>query len=88
LDVRATLRTDEAELIYTTYRRIILASAEIWEQLISGISVDPTTYYFRAAPMYETSSPRLAWLNQIVAVGIGTLEPRLAAVTYRVFVVL
>ena len=87
LDVRATLRTDEAELIYMSYRGIILASSEIWDQLASGIAVDPAAYYLRAAPMYETSSPRLTWLNQIVAVGIGTLEPNLAAVTYRVFVV-
>jgi len=37
--------------------------------------------------MYETSSSRLAWLNEIVAVGIGSIESGLTAVPYRVFAI-
>jgi hypothetical protein len=74
LDVRATLRTDDGELIYTTYRGII-----------RGAPNSPD-FYFRTAPMYETASEKYGWLNQIVAVGVGNLTP--TGVSYNVYEVL
>ncbi len=74
LDVRATLRTDDGELIYTTYRGILRGSP------------DSPDFYFRTAPMYETASEKYGWLNRIVAVGVGTLTP--TGVSYRVYEVL
>ncbi len=74
LDVRATLRTDDGELIYTTYRGILRGAP------------DSPEFYFRSIPMYETGSEKYGWLNQIVAVGVGTLTP--AGVSYQVYEVL
>ncbi len=74
LDVRATLRTDDGELIYTTYRGIIRGA------------LDSPEFYFRTAPMYETGSEKYGWLNGIVAVGVGKLTP--AGVSYSVYEVL
>jgi Protein of unknown function (DUF3237) len=36
-----------------------------------GEAPDPSTYYFRMVPMFETSAPKYDWLNRIVSVGIG-----------------
>ena len=74
LDVRATLRTDDGELIYTTYRGILRGSP------------NSPDFYFRTAPMYETASEKYGWLNQIVAVGVGILTP--TGVSYSVYEVL
>ncbi len=74
LDVRATLRAEGGELIYTTYRGIIRGAP------------DSPEFYFRTAPMYETASEKYGWLNQIVAVGVGKLTSN--GVSYSVYQVL
>jgi hypothetical protein len=63
LDVRCVLETDAGELIYMTYqgRRTQTTS--------------PEDEYFRCIFQFETSSERLAWLNDIVGVGSGRREP-------------
>jgi hypothetical protein len=33
--------------------------------------VDPSRYYFRTSPLFETGAGRYAWLNDIVCVGSG-----------------
>lgn len=33
--------------------------------------MDPATYYFRTAPVFETAAGKYGWINQILAVGIG-----------------
>jgi len=71
LDVRATLRTDDGHLIYTYYRGILRGQP------------DTADFYFRTAPFYETASEKYGWLNRIVAVGVGTVEPH--RVSYNVF---
>ena len=39
--------------------------------VIHGAPDDPSTYYFRTAPLFETAAPRYAWLNHVLAVGYG-----------------
>jgi hypothetical protein len=48
--------------------------------------VDPSQYYLRIAPFFETGGARHAWLNNIVAVGLGERLPD--GVVYQVFEVL
>jgi hypothetical protein len=43
----------------------------VLQKLDEGEPVDPTTYYFRMIPLFETSATRYDWLNRIVSVGIG-----------------
>jgi len=50
LDVRATLRTDDGDLIYSHYRGIIDASPDVFQRVLAGEAVDPSEYYFRTAP--------------------------------------
>jgi hypothetical protein len=44
-------------------------------RLAAGEVVDPKTYYFRIAPVFETASKKYDWLNRIVAVGTGRRDP-------------
>ena len=73
LNLRATLETDDGELIY------------LWSR---GIARQPAggTPYVRTTPVFETASARYGWLNRLVAVGVGRDEPRRAA--YRVYEIL
>ncbi len=86
LDVRATLRTDDGHLIYTYYRGIFHASPEVMQRVLQGETVDPSEYYFRSTPVYETGLEKYGWLNRIVAVATYTLAPNW--VGYRVYAIL
>ena len=44
-------------------------------RLAQGETVDPSEYYFRVAPVFETGAERYAWLNKILAVGVGERPP-------------
>jgi hypothetical protein len=75
LDVRATLQTDDGALINMTYRGVRHGPEEVIDRLNRGAAVDPSEYYFRTAPFFETSAARYAWLNKIVAVATGHRIP-------------
>ena len=36
-----------------------------------GETVDPSTYYFRTTPRFETAHPAYTFLNRLIAVAIG-----------------
>lgn len=74
LDVRLQLETDQGELVYMSYRGLRHGPAEIMAKLAAGESVDPSLYYFRIVPVFETGAPRLQWLHRIIAVGTGRRE--------------
>ncbi len=86
LDVRATLRTDDGHLIYTYYRGIVQVPPQVMQRIQQGEDVDPSEYYFRTAPVYETASEKYGWLNRIVAVAMGRFAPNW--VGYKVYAVL
>jgi hypothetical protein len=71
LDVRLVLRTTDGALIVMTYQCLRAGPPNIIEKLDKGEVVDPTSYYFRMIPVFETSAPKYDWINRIVAVGIG-----------------
>jgi hypothetical protein len=55
-------------------------------RLNAGEAVDPSLYYFRSTPVFETASQKYDWLNRIIAVGTGRREP--SGPIYEVFEVL
>jgi len=59
LDLRATLETDDGALIHLTF---------------TGVR-DDANGYFRTLPRFETASPKYAFLNRLLAVGIGEIRP-------------
>lgn len=83
LDVRCVLETREGELIYMTYKGRRKTSPEIDERLLRGETVEAEEMYFRTLIEFETAASRLLWLNDIIAVGIGS-RPAIGP-TYQVF---
>jgi hypothetical protein len=72
-DVRAVWKTEDGALIYLAYTGRIAAPPDVLaEMMASGPhAIDPKRYYFRMAPLFETADPRYAWLNRILAIGVG-----------------
>jgi hypothetical protein len=44
---------------------------EVMTALSRGESVDPSSYYFRTTPRFETGHPKYAFLNRLLAVSSG-----------------
>lgn len=85
-NVRMVMETDDGELIYTYYTGVRYGTPEVMQRIADGEVVDPSEYYLRNAPMFETASEKYDWLNRIVAVGVGRRMPDHAV--YDVFEIL
>ena len=59
LDLRVTLETDDGALIHMTF---------------TGVR-DDANHYLRTLPRFETAAPKYAFLNRLLAVGIGEIRP-------------
>jgi hypothetical protein len=68
LEARYTLRTDDGALIYVRNTGFRHGSPEVLAAIARGEQVDPSKYYFRATPIFETGDKRYAWLNRTIAV--------------------
>jgi len=71
LDLRITLETDDGALIGMSSFGLRHGPAEVLAALSRGESVDPSKYYFRTAPRFETSAPQYAFLNRVIAIASG-----------------
>jgi uncharacterized protein DUF3237 len=87
-DVRATIKTDDGDLIYITYWGYDHATAKNYAMIAAGkgSELSPADYYFRTSVSFETSSPKYAWLNHTVAIGVGRF-PAAGQVAYRVYAI-
>jgi hypothetical protein len=86
LDVRLVLKTADDALIGMTYRGIRQGAPDVIARIEAGEAVDPSDYYFRIAPLFETAAPHYAWLNNVVAIGIG--HRRADGPVYSIFEIL
>ena len=75
LDARYTLETNDGALIYVHNHGYRHGPPEVLKKLSSGENVDPSLYYMRTTPLFETGDARYAWLNRIVCVGTGARRP-------------
>ncbi len=85
-NVRLVLRTDDGALIYMHYTGVRHGPPEVMERIAAGEQVDPSAYYLRNTPYFETAAEKYDWLNRIVAVGVGRRMPEYAA--YDIFEIL
>lgn len=76
LEARYTLRTDDGALIYVTNRGIRHGPPEVLARIAQGELVDPSLYYFRATPSFETGAANYLWLNDMIVLcsGVRTKE--------------
>jgi Protein of unknown function (DUF3237) len=87
LDVRLTILTDDGAYIYVSYGGYIHADAKTFAGLTSGtVDASKLDFYFRTNPVFETGSPKYAWLNHTIAVGVGRL-PTASTVAYKVYAI-
>jgi Protein of unknown function (DUF3237) len=86
LDVRLVLKTHDDAMIAMTYRGVRHGPTDVIQRMERGEAIDPSTYYFRISPMFETASASYDWLNRILAIGIGHRRPD--GPVYSVFEVL
>jgi hypothetical protein len=75
LDLRLTLETDDGALIHLTSFGLRHGPPEAIAALARGENVDPSSYYFRTTPRFETGHPRYAFLNRLLAVASGDRRP-------------
>ena len=75
LDLRITLETDDGALIYMTSFGLRHGPPEVLAALANGESVDPSKYYFRTTPRFETSAPQYSFLNRLIAISSGDRRP-------------
>ena len=83
LNVRATLQTDDDALIYLTYSGIFDAPPEVFARIVQGQQVPRDQYYWYTVPFFQTSAEKYAWLNKVIAIGVGYAIP--GGIKHRVF---
>ncbi|HEX7034800.1 MAG TPA: DUF3237 domain-containing protein [Pseudomonadales bacterium] len=74
IDVRSLWETDDGALIYVSYAgRLVIPKPLLarFRDPAQVESIPPEDYYFRILPVFETSAEHYAWLNEVVAVGVG-----------------
>ena len=76
LDLRVTLETDDGALIHMTSLGLRHGPADVVAALARGESVDPSAYYFRTLPRFETGHPKYQFLNRLLAVAGGDRRPK------------
>jgi Protein of unknown function (DUF3237) len=69
LDVRATIKTNDGEIILVTYSGAFAANKEVNDRLNNGEAITSKDAYFITAPQFSTGSKKYEWLNQIQAIG-------------------
>ena len=75
LDLRCILRTEDAALISMRSFGLRHGPPDVIAALGRGEAVDPSTYYFRTMPRFETAHPAYSFLNRLVAVASGERRP-------------
>jgi len=75
LDLRITLESDDGALIHMSSFGLRHGPPEVLAALARGEAVDPSAYYFRTAPRFETSAPQYAFLNRLIAIAYGDRRP-------------
>ena len=71
VDARYTLETGDGALIYIRNWGLRRGPPGVIARLGAGEAVDPSEYYFRTTPVFETGAAQYAWLNGIIAVAVG-----------------
>ncbi len=83
VEARYTIETADGALIYVRNHGFRHGDPAVIERLIRGEVVDPSDYYFRTTPTFETSAPQYDWLNRTIFVASGRRQP--AAVELDVY---
>lgn len=81
LDTRYAIETHDGASIDVRNFGFRHGPPEVIEALARGELVDPSRYYMRTHPRFETGDPRYAWLNRTIFVGTGSRQPSSVKIT-------
>jgi uncharacterized protein DUF3237 len=90
VDARIVLKTDDDAIIHMSYGGRIVIPPELLPEVRDPQRrhlIDPSRYYFRTNPVFETGAPKYAWLNDVVAIGTGRLKAG-RSVAYEIYQVM
>jgi len=71
VDAKYMVKTTDGAIIYIHNRGLRVIPLDVIARIWQGEIVDPSCYYFRTTPEFETGSPKYIWLNNVVAVSSG-----------------
>ncbi|MDF1601684.1 DUF3237 domain-containing protein [Mesorhizobium sp. YIM 152430] len=74
LDTRYAMETHDGAMIDIRNFGYRHGPPDVLDALGRGENVDPTRYYMRTQPRFETGDARYAWLNRTIFVGSGARE--------------
>jgi hypothetical protein len=86
IDARTILETDDGATIHMTYCGRAIFPADLLADVRDPARrhpIDPSRYYFRTTPLFETGAQAYAWLNDIVCVASARLTQQ--GLDYQVF---
>lgn len=75
LDIRATIETDDGELVYARFDGLASIPRDVTARLAAGERARWDEVFMRSMARFETGAARYAWLNGVFAVGIHDLGP-------------
>jgi Protein of unknown function (DUF3237) len=75
IDVRLALRLTGAVIVDVRYSGRLLLPADGLKRLAAGQALAPEETYFRTAAVFTAGSDEFAWLNGVLAVGVGQIGP-------------
>ena len=70
-DARSVWQTEDGGLIQVSYGGRSVIPDGVRQKFMTNEAVDPSEYYLRIAPVFETADANYSWLNGILAVGVG-----------------
>jgi len=71
VDAKYMIKTNEGDIIFIHNHGLRAIPLDVVDRISGGEEVDPSSYYFRTTPEFESGSPRYSWLNNIIAVCSG-----------------
>jgi hypothetical protein len=75
LEARYLIETDDGVRIQVTNFGLRHGPEAVMKRLAAGEAVDPSEYYFRAAPQFSAPAGRYDWLNRNLFLCTGTRAP-------------
>lgn len=85
LQARYTLRMSDGVSVGIINTGVRRAAPEVVARLTAGEDVDPSLYYFRAAPVFEVGPGPWLWLTESLFVSAGARRPdRVELAVFRV----
>jgi hypothetical protein len=84
LDIRATLRTHDAEMIHLTGTGRVVLDDATRDRFLAGATIAGDDMYGRTAPLFETGADAYRWLNGMVTLGL-IVELSLEHIRYQVY---